>query len=110
MSQIRVKFLPEQKVFESDESLKILLCAKKLKLNIRFGCAACRCGTCGVLVKSKTEQLSPMQNDERELLEKMRLNTDGSIRLACQAKVLSGDIEVDLAFQNTYSPDDGVKE
>ncbi|MBP9706267.1 MAG: 2Fe-2S iron-sulfur cluster binding domain-containing protein [Oligoflexales bacterium] len=110
MSQIRVKFLPEQKVLETDESLKILLAAKRLKLNIRFGCAACRCGTCAVLVNCNSEQLSPIQNDERELLNKMRLKTDGSIRLACQAKVLSGDIEVDLAFQNSYSPDDGVIE
>ena len=48
-----------------------------------------------------------MKSDEQALLLKMGLNTNGSVHLACQTRIESGDVVIDLAFQNTYSPDDG---
>jgi hypothetical protein len=38
------------------------------------------------------------------MLESIDLPLDGSVRLACQARILEGEIVVDLDFQNTYSP------
>ena len=71
---------------------KILVAANRQKVSMRYGCAACRCGTCGV---------------KRALLQRMGLALDGSVRLACQARVVDGTTVVDLDFQDTYSPDDG---
>jgi ferredoxin len=88
-----------------EPNTKILAAANRLKVPIRFGCASCRCGTCGVAVAGGT--LSPMRSDERALLERMGLTSDGSVRLACQARVVDGEVAVDLAFQDTYSPDQG---
>jgi hypothetical protein len=48
-----------------------------------------------------------MKDNERELLSRMRLPVDGSVRLACQARILAREVDVDLDFQHTYSPDDG---
>lgn len=86
-----------------EPNTKILAAANRLKVPIRFGCASCRCGTCGVAVAGG--QLSPMRPDEKALLERMGLASNGTVRLACQARVVDGDVAVDLAFQDTYSPD-----
>lgn len=83
---------------------KILSVAIKEKVGIRYGCASCRCGTCGVRIIGNAT-VSPMAADERALLEKMGLSIDGQIRLACRTKIVEGDLTVDLAFQNSYSPD-----
>lgn len=103
-----VRFLPQQLSFQVEPSTKLLVAANRNKLPIRFGCASCRCGTCGVKVTpSSGATLSPMKDNERELLARMRLSVDGSVRLACQARILDGEVDVDLDFQSSYSPDDG---
>jgi ferredoxin len=84
---------------------KILVAANRQKVSMRYGCAACRCGTCGVKVAGG--ELTPMRDEERALLQRMGLALDGSVRLACQARVVDGTTVVDLDFQDTYSPDDG---
>ena len=91
---------------------KVLVAAIKNKVDIRYGCAVCRCGTCGVAVAfdAQTSKLSEIDGPEQKLLEKMELPLDGSVRLACQARVLKGSVEVDLAYQDTYSPDDGSED
>jgi ferredoxin len=49
-----------------------------------------------------------MSPDEAALLKRMRLPITGEVRLACQAKQTGEqDAQVDLEFQDTYSPDDG---
>lgn len=103
-----VTFLPMNQTLSSEEPVKLLRAARLLKLDIRFGCAACRCGTCAVRVVSG--KLSPMAQDETALLESMTLPTDGSIRLSCQARTLEGggEVVIDLEFQNQYSPDEGL--
>ena len=53
-------------------------------------------------------QLSPPKDNELELLATMRLPLDGSVRLSCQARILSGTVNVDIAFQDCYSPDSGL--
>lgn len=101
----KIKFIPLDKTFESAEGIKLLVVARRNQVPIRFGCGACKCGTCGVEITG-TGKLSPMQADENALLTKMALPTDGTVRLACRAKTVSGEIIVDLAFQDKYTPFD----
>jgi ferredoxin len=101
----KVRFIPVGQEFDVEPSTKLLAVAIRNKVKIRFGCASCRCGTCGVAVAGGT--LSPMRPDEKALLAKMALPTDGTVRLACQTRIVSGTVTVDLDFQDTYSPDQG---
>lgn len=50
----------------------------------------------------------PMADDERALLSTMNLPTDGSVRLGCQTRIKDGQVDVDLDFQDEYSPDKGI--
>lgn len=103
----KVTFQPGHLCAEVSVDTKLLVAAKKAKAPLRSGCAACRCGTCAVKVDSALV-LSAMKDDEIALLSRMKLSTDGSVRLSCQARVLENiEVTVDLAFQDTYSPDDG---
>jgi ferredoxin len=101
-------FLPEAITASWPENTKLLVAARRAKLPIRFGCAACQCGTCGVKVVSGAENLSEMKDNERALLEAMHLSTDGSVRLSCQARIMDGKASIDLSFQATYDPEKGL--
>ncbi|WP_141731230.1 2Fe-2S iron-sulfur cluster-binding protein [Oligoflexus tunisiensis] len=101
----RILFTPAQKFAEVDPNTKILLAGRKAGVNVRFGCASCRCGTCGVKITEGADQLSPMKTDEEKLLKRLKLPLDGTVRLACQARI-NGDCEIDLDFQDTYNPED----
>lgn len=98
----KVTFLPSQAHVEVPSNTKLLVAALKSKEPIVYGCASCQCGTCGVKVSGA---LSPIKDNEEALLSKMGLPLDGSIRLACQARVSDSDVTVDLDFQNSYNPD-----
>ncbi len=89
-----------------ESNTKILAAANRSKVSMRFGCASCRCGTCAVKI-SAPENLSPMKSDEKNLLERMKLDLDGTVRLACQARIMQSEVTVDLNFQDSYSPDQG---
>lgn len=103
-----VRFKPLQVCFEVETNTKLLVVANRNKLPIRYGCASCRCGTCGIKIETdQSSNLSPMRSNERELLARMHLPVDGTVRLACQTRIVSGLVTIDLDFQNTYSPDDG---
>ncbi|MDD9952388.1 MAG: 2Fe-2S iron-sulfur cluster-binding protein [Zetaproteobacteria bacterium] len=105
----KIVFLPTGEEVQPETGLKILVAAIRQKVEIRYGCAACRCGTCAVAIREGGESLSPMEEDERALLGRMGLVCDGSIRLACRAKILVAegavDVTVDIDFQQQYSPD-----
>ena len=73
----------------------------------KVACASCRCGSCAVRITQGADQLTPMKDDERKLLTRLSLATDGSIRLACQSRA-QGDCDVDLDFQNEYDSDVGL--
>jgi ferredoxin len=100
-----IAFLPDQKSADVDNNTKLLLAGRKAGATIRFGCASCRCGTCGVKVIQGSDQLSPIKVDEEKLLKRLKLPTDGTVRLACQARA-TGDCVIDLDFQDTYNPED----
>jgi ferredoxin len=102
-----IRFLPQGVAFEVEENTKLLVAANRNRIPIRFGCASCRCGTCGVKVEAARGALSDMKDPEKQLLSRMGLATDGTVRLACQTRLMKDKVTVDLDFQNTYSPDDG---
>ena len=101
----KIRFLPSGITCEAAENDKLLAVALRNKVKIQYGCASCRCGTCGVAVSGGG--MSPMRESERELLARMALPLNGSVRLACQARWMSGEVTVDLDFQGTYSADQG---
>lgn len=100
-----VKFIPLNKTVDADAGIKLLVVARRNQIPIRFGCGACKCGTCGVLLSGEGK-VSEMQADEKKLLDRIGLTTDGQVRLACRTKILSGEVIVDLDFQDTYTPHD----
>lgn len=102
-------FLPIDRQVEVQNGCKVLIAARQGKVKMRYGCVSCRCGTCAVRV-DRPDNLQPMASDEQELLKRMNLPTDGSIRLGCQAKIADGTVIVDLDFQQQYSPDSGLLE
>jgi ferredoxin len=102
--ECRIKFVPSGQVVTVAPGTKILAAARRNQVAIRFGCGACRCGTCGIAIQG-AENLAPMQDDERELLTRIGLDTGGEIRLACRAKIETGEVTVDIDFQDTYSPE-----
>jgi ferredoxin len=104
----KIIFQPSGTEIEAAEGTKVLQNAIKNKVEITYGCASCRCGTCGVEVLAG--ELSAMAENERTLLENMRLPTDGRYRLSCQARMMDTDVSVDLGFQIRYSPERGIIE
>ncbi len=98
-----VTFLPTGKCATAASGTKILAAALRNGVDIRYGCSACQCGTCGISI-TNAPRVSPMGEDERALLTRLGLSTEGSVRLACQCRVLEDDVTVDLSFQQTYSP------
>lgn len=110
----KVTFLPQNTSFPAELNTKLLVTANRNKVPIRFGCASCRCGTCGVRVEVKGgAELSKMREDEAALLTKMALPLDGTVRLACQTRLVAdggapgAEVIIDLKFQDEYSPDQG---
>ena len=109
MDKVEVKFIPENITVKVQKNFSILLAAIRNKIDIRYGCAASRCGTCAVAIE-KTSKVSKIQENELHLLKKMNLPLDGSVRLSCQTRVLEGPLVVDLSYQKKYSPDQGELE
>jgi ferredoxin len=103
-----LRFLPQGQTITVEPQTKILVAANKNKIDLRYGCGAARCGTCGIKVSGG--ELAPMTEAEKTLLTRLKLSLDGNIRLACQTRVISGDVDVDLGFQDEYSSDIGFEE
>jgi ferredoxin len=105
----KISFNPDGRTFDAEPNAKVLATAVRNKVAIRYGCASCRCGTCAVRLSGDGD-VTPMKEAEAALLAKMGLVTDGSIRLACQTRVMAGSVSVDVSFQNEYSPDAAAEE
>ncbi len=62
--------------------------------SILFGCRDGACGACMVRVLEGAENLTPMQDDERDFLETMA--AEPNERLACQCRV-KGDVKIEVS-------------
>jgi ferredoxin len=100
----KITFVPEKLSVEVEANTKILAAAIRAKSNIRYGCGSLKCGTCAVRIAEGAQSLSELKNDEVEMLKRLKLSTDGSVRMSCRSRVNTSEIVVDLDFQTTYSP------
>lgn len=90
----KVTFLhPEGKSGEVPENLSLLDAAKALGFPLNHDCGGnASCTTCRVEVQAGGENLSDIEFDEQDLLDREALNEPWH-RLGCQARVL-GDVVV----------------
>lgn len=103
-----VVFEPDGKKAVVDSETRILVAARMASAPIRFMCSSLRCGTCAIQVDSSNGVLSAMGEDELKMLHRLKLAVDGTVRMACKTRILSGTVIVDLGFQDSYDPADNV--
>lgn len=91
----KVNFENLSKVVDAQPGESILDVALRHEIPLAHACGGfCACTTCHVLVKAGADQLSPMEDEEEERLDRavgIKLNS----RLGCQAKV-KGDVTVEI--------------
>ena len=104
----KVQFMPSGVTVDVDQNVKILVAARRAKVPIRYGCASCRCGTCGIAVRVQDGTLNAIAEDEKIMLQRLGLNVNGEHRMACRARVMAGTVQVDLDFQDTYEPPESL--
>lgn len=78
-----------------EKGLSVLEAALENKVPIYHTCGGnCSCSTCRVRVVSGAENLSLMEEAEKQVLDSFDLNAP--YRLGCQALVLNGSVEVEI--------------
>lgn len=91
----KVEFADEGRAVEAEDGEPLISVCKKNNSKLVFGCEAGVCGTCMINVLSGMENLSPMEDAEKDSL--IMFGGKENQRLACQCKVLKGDIKVEKA-------------
>ncbi|MBI4511185.1 MAG: 2Fe-2S iron-sulfur cluster binding domain-containing protein [Deltaproteobacteria bacterium] len=96
----KVTFLPSGVVAEVPPGTTILAAARGAGAPVGSACGgACACSTCHVWVKTGLDTLSPVQDDEDDILDKA-FDVRPVSRLACQAKVGGEDIECEITRES----------
>ena len=91
----KVTFLPMNTVVEAQDGESILDVAIRYDVPLQHACGGfCACTTCHVEVKVGEDQLSPMEDEEEERLDRAA-NVTLKGRLGCQAKI-HGDLTVEI--------------
>ena len=91
----KVTFMPMNQTFVADQGESILDVAIHHEIPIQHACGGfCACTTCHVIVKSGEKDLSELEDEELDRLERVAGAPAGS-RLGCQAKVY-GDVVVEI--------------
>ena len=91
----KVTFLPMNQTVEVSEGETILDAAIAHDIPLQHACGGfCACTTCHVIVKSGEVNLSPIEEDEEERLDRA-IGVNLHSRLGCQAK-LKGDVTVEI--------------
>lgn len=88
----KVKFANTGAEAEAEQGEALKNVTKDHGWPIAYGCEDGMCGTCICNVGKGKENLSPMEEREKQTLEMMTMN-DGEHRLACQCKV-NGDVTI----------------
>lgn len=92
----KVTFLPMNQTFEAKEGESILDVAINNDVPLQHACGGfCACTTCHVIVKQGEGNLSEMEDDEEERLERVAVGLTLRSRLGCQSKV-HGDVTVEI--------------
>ncbi|BBH53370.1 2Fe-2S iron-sulfur cluster-binding protein [Fluviispira sanaruensis] len=84
----------DKKNINIEQGAAIIDVCETEETSILFGCRDGACGACMIRVLENPENLSPMEEHERDFLETMAAREDE--RLACQCKVL-GDVTVEVS-------------
>lgn len=90
----KVEITTDDKTFEVADGYALIDMCEDHDTSILFGCRDGACGACMVKVLAGAENLSPMQDDERDFLETM--GAEDNERLACQCKVF-GDVRLEVS-------------
>ena len=92
----KVTFLPMNQTFEIKAGETILDAAIDNDVPLQHACGGfCACTTCHVIVKEGEKNISPIQEDEEERLERVAVGLTLRSRLGCQSKV-HGDVTVEI--------------
>ena len=90
----KITFENTGETFEVADGSSVLECAIDNMIPLDHDCGGnCACTTCQVWVESGMENIVPMSEDEKALLEANDKLEDGA-RLGCQSRVQSGDVVV----------------
>jgi len=101
----KVTFQPSGLECEADIGDSLLKIANRNKAGIRFSCGGVpSCAMCRVVVKVGIEHLSPIAQNEIELMGNTFFLT--KMRLGCQASLISdGEVVVDISEHLAVKPD-----
>lgn len=90
----KVKITTDDLTIDVREDYPLIDMCEEYDTSILFGCRDGACGACMVRILDGAENLSPMQDDEKDFLETMAAEPDE--RLACQCKV-RGDVTLEVS-------------
>ena len=90
-----IHFEDDQKTVQAEASQPLTKICDEHPASILFGCRSVACGTCLIEVMSGMDNLSPIKDEERILLD-ILVPDNPNLRLACQC-VVQGDIRIRVA-------------
>ena len=90
----KVEITTDEKTIEVVDNYAMIDMCEDHDTSILFGCRDGACGACMIKVIDGAENLTPMQDDEKDFLETMAAEPDE--RLACQCRV-KGDIKIEVS-------------
>ena len=90
----KVTITTDNKTIDVAEDYALIDMAEQHDTSILFGCRDGACGACMIRVLKFPENLSPMQDNEKDFLETMA--AEPNERLACQCKV-KGDVTIEVS-------------
>ncbi|MFB6215996.1 MAG: 2Fe-2S iron-sulfur cluster-binding protein [Candidatus Aenigmatarchaeota archaeon] len=94
-SESKIKFLPREEEEEFATGISLLEAADKLEVGIINLCGGeGKCGKCKVIVRSGGDNLSDLSDSEKSLLTRDEI--ESNYRLACQARLGGGEVEVEV--------------
>lgn len=90
----KVAITTDDKILEVAHGYAMIDMCEEHTTSILFGCRDAACGSCIIRVLEGAENLSLMQDNERDFLETMA--AESNERLACQCRV-RGDIKIEVS-------------
>lgn len=90
----KVHITTDNKVIDVVDNYALIDMCEDQDTSILFGCRDGACGACMIRVLDGADNLSPMEDHERDFLETMA--AEANERLACQCKV-RGDVKIEVS-------------
>lgn len=90
----KVEITTDNKTIDVRDSYPLIDMCDEHETSILFGCRDGACGACMIKVIDGAENLSTMEDHERDFLETMAAEEDE--RLACQCRV-TGDVKIEVS-------------